>query len=69
MRNNNSMSRGMIWPKTGTIIYHTQLRLSEKGRVIKGLVICTIWDVRALIPAKRSDPTLLSTVSWDILIV
>ncbi len=29
--------------QTGTIHYHTQLRLPEKGRTIKGLVIWSSW--------------------------
>ena len=32
----------MPWPKTGAIQYHAQLGLPDKGRAIKGLVICTV---------------------------
>ena len=32
--------RGMPWPRTGPTHYHAQLGLPDKGRVIKGLVIC-----------------------------
>ena len=47
---------GMPWPKTDVTQYHTQLGLPDKGRAIKGL------GSRALGPAKRSGPRLLSTV-------
>ncbi len=46
----------MPWPKTGATQYHAQLGLPEKGRAIKGLVI------QSLEPAKRSGPSLLTTV-------
>ncbi len=41
----NSMSRGMPWPKTGATQYHAQLGLPDKGRAIKGLVVCNSWDL------------------------
>ena len=31
---------GMPWPQTGSTHYHAQLGLPDKGRAIKGLVIC-----------------------------
>ncbi len=31
---------GMPWPKTGATQYHAQLGLSDKGRAVKGLVVC-----------------------------
>ena len=49
----------MPWPKTGATQYHAQLELPDKGRAIKGLVVCNIWDLG---PAKWSGPRLLSTV-------
>ncbi len=52
----------MPWPKTGATQYHAQLGLPDKGRAIKGLVVCNSWGSRALGPAKRSGPRLLSTV-------
>ncbi len=53
----------MLWPKTGTTQYYTQLRLSDKGCVIKGLVVYNSKDLEPLDgPAKRSGPRLLSTV-------
>ena len=30
----------MPWPETGTTDYHAQLGPSDKGRAIKGLVVC-----------------------------
>ena len=34
----------MPWPQTGA----TQLGLPDKGRVIKGLVLCNNWDLEPL---------------------
>ncbi len=45
MRDINSMSRGMPWPKTGATQYHAQLGLPEKGRAIKWLAVCNSWDL------------------------
>ncbi len=36
---------GMSLPKTGGIQYHAQLGLPDKGRAIKGLVVCNSWDL------------------------
>ena len=36
---------GMSWFKTGTTQYYAQLGLSDKGRAIKGLVVCNSWDL------------------------
>ncbi len=34
----------MPWPQTGATHYHTQIGPSDKGRAIKGLVVCyAIW--------------------------
>ena len=44
MRDINSMP----WPKTGTTQYHAQLGLPDKGRAIKGLVVCINWDLEPL---------------------
>ncbi len=38
----------MLWPQTGATEYHAQLGHSDKGRVIKGLVVCTDWDLEPL---------------------
>ena len=38
--------------------------LPDKGRAIKGLVVCNCWDLEPL--AKRSGPRLLSTVPWGM---
>ncbi len=46
MRDIDSMSRGgMPWPQTGATHYHAQLELPDKGRAIKGLVVCNSWDL------------------------
>ena len=31
--------------KTGATQYHAQLGLPDKGRAIKGLVVCNSWDL------------------------
>ena len=33
----------MLWQ--GATHYHAQLGLPDKGRAIKGLVVCKIWDL------------------------
>ena len=38
----------MPWPKTGATQCHAQLGLSDKGRAIKGLVVCNNWDLEPL---------------------
>ncbi len=38
----------MPWPQTGTTQYHAQLGLPDKGRAIKGLVVCNNWDLEPL---------------------
>ena len=38
----------MPWPKTGATQYHAQLGLPDKGRAIKGLVVCNSWDLEPL---------------------
>ena len=38
----------MPWPKTGATQYHAQLGLPDKGRAIKGLVICNNRDIEPL---------------------
>ena len=38
----------MHWPKTGATQYHAQLGLPDKGRAIKGLVVCNSWDLEPL---------------------
>ena len=40
MRDINSMSREMPWPQTVATQYYAQLGLPDKGRAIKGLVVC-----------------------------
>ena len=34
--------------KTGATLHHAQLGLPDKGRVIKGLVVCNEWDLEPL---------------------
>ena len=38
----------MPWPQTGANQYHAQLGLPDKGRAIKGLVVCNNWDLEPL---------------------
>ena len=38
----------MPWSKTDATQYHAQLDLSNKGRVIKGFVVCNNWDLESL---------------------
>ena len=38
----------MPWPQTGITQYHVQLGLQDKGRAIKGLVVCNNWDLEPL---------------------
>ncbi len=38
----------MPWPRTGATDYHAQLGLSDKGRAIKGWVVCYSWDLEPL---------------------
>ena len=49
----------MPWHQTGATHYHAQLGLPDKGRAIKGLVICNDLEFG---PTKRSGPRLLLTV-------
>ena len=35
----------MSWPLTAATHYHAQLGLRDKGRAIKGLVVCNGWDL------------------------
>ncbi len=38
----------MPWPQTDATHYHAQLGLLDKGRAIKGLIVCNIWDLEPL---------------------
>ena len=38
----------MPWPQTGANQYHAQLGLPDKGYEIKGLVVCSNWDLEHL---------------------
>ena len=38
----------MPWPQTGATHYHPQLGNPDKGRAIKGLVVCNSWDLEPL---------------------
>ena len=38
----------MPWPQTGATQYHAQLGLPDKGRAIKGFVVCNYWDLEPL---------------------
>ena len=50
----------MPLPKISATHYHAQVSLPDKGREIKGLVVCNSCDVRAYTPA------LLLTVPWGM---
>ena len=39
---------GMPRSKTGATQYHAQLGLPDKGRPIKGFVVCNSWDLEPL---------------------
>ena len=62
MRDTNSKGRGNISSKTGATHSHAQLGLPNKGRAIKGLVVCNDWDLEPLDQLKRYGPRLLSPV-------
>ncbi len=51
----------MPWSQTGATQYHAHLRLPDKVRTIKGLVVsvCYDCDLEPLGPAKRFGPRLL----------
>ena len=38
----------MPLPQTGATHYHAQLGLPDKGRAIKGFVVCNDWDLEPL---------------------
>ncbi len=38
----------MPWSKADTTHYHAQLRIPDKGRAIKGFVVCNVWDLEPL---------------------
>ena len=44
----NSISMGMPWPQTGATQNYAQLGIPDKGRAIKGLVVCNDWDLEPL---------------------
>ena len=59
---------GMPWPQTGATHYHAQLGLPDKGRAIKGLVVCNVVWIGSMIYGRRkvrgSGPLLLSGWLW-----
>ena len=38
----------MPWPQIGASQYHAQLGLSDKGRAVKGLIVCNNKDLEPL---------------------
>ena len=65
MRDINSMSRReCLGPKQAQLntMHTAQLGLPDKGRAIKGMVVCNNWDLETFGPSKRSGPRLLSAV-------
>ncbi len=49
----------MPWSQTGATQNNAHLGIQDKGRSIKGLVVCNHWDLE---PAKWSGLGLLRTV-------
>ncbi len=47
----------MPWPKQAQ-----KIRLPDKGRTIRGLIVCNGWDLDPLALPKRSGPRLLTIV-------
>ncbi len=39
----------MPWLQTGATQYHAQLGLLDKGRSIKGMIVCNDWDLEPLV--------------------
>ncbi len=63
MRNINSMTiGGMRWPLTSATQYHAQFGLPDKGREIKGLIVCNSWDLEPLYIKNGQALRLLLTV-------
>ncbi len=56
-----SLIRGNALAKTGKTDYHAELGLLDKGRTVKGLVVCNRWDVSDFRPVKRSSLKLILT--------
>ncbi len=40
-----SEAQHKYWPETGATQYYAQLGLPDKGRAIKGLVVCNYWSL------------------------
>ena len=40
----------MPWPQTGSTQYHAKLGLPDKGRAIKGLVVCNNFTIFTFLP-------------------
>ena len=47
-KDTNSLSRAMPWSKTGATQYHAQFGFPDKGRAMKGLIVCNYWDLEPL---------------------
>ena len=45
MHDIDSMSRGNALAPNSATQYYAQLGLPDKGRAIKGLVVCNSWDL------------------------
>ncbi len=54
----------MPWPKTSATQYHAQLGLLDKGRAIKGFVVCNIWDLDPWGMRYVIEPTYCRTGSY-----
>ena len=56
-------------PKQALTQYNEQLRLPDKTRAIKELVVCNSWDTSTIGPSLGSGPTLITTIPWGIIYV
>ncbi len=59
--------RDINWRLGGKQAHLITIRLSDKLRTIKGLVVCNGLVLRAFGPAKQSGHRLFSTVPWGII--
>ena len=63
----------MPWPQTGATHYQAHLGLRDKGRAIKGLVVCNNWDLETLdllnglaLDCYQPSPEVLNVLYWLI---
>ena len=58
----------MPWSKTGATQYHAQLAFPDKGRAIKGLVVCNSWKLEPLGLLNSLAPVFFYQMSSEVLI-